>query len=241
MTTARDLIFDAMLKIGVIGQSDVVNNDEATAALRELNRMVQTWQNDSLMIYTVDRQVFPFVINQQFYTIGVGGDFVTTYPVRPGQIDMASVIISGGTVENPIEILNDEQWRDVTVKQTDSTFPLAMWANGNYPLNTLAFWPVPQSSVSLVLYIWGQTNEFSSINTTVTLPKGYEDAIVNNLALRLCPSYGVVPNPIVHQDAKESKSWIKKMNWEPTYRSADSALLGTQNNIGQRSRGYVID
>lgn len=241
MTTVREIVTDALIQLGVCDPSESATADQAASALRELNRMIQAWNTEDLMIYTVDRQVFTLTVNKQFYTIGIGGDFVTTYPVRPGQIDLASVLVSSGTVEIPIEILNDEQWRDTTVKQVNSGYPLAMWSNGNYPLNTLAFWPVPQQVNSVVLYIWGQTSSFSDINASVTMPQGYEDALVSNLAIRLSPAYGVQPNPVLLQMAAQAKSRIKRMNWEPTYRSTDPALLGSHNSIGQRSRGYVID
>ena len=241
MSTVRDLITDALLEIGVISPVDAIEAEDAASGLRMLNRMISAWANDDLMVYTVDRQTFPLTVNKQFYTIGVGGDFVTTYPVRPGQINMASVLVAGGTVEIPIEILNDDQWRDMTVKQTNSGYPLAVWANGNYPLNTLAFWPVPQAVNSVVLYLWGQITAFPDVNAAVTLPQGYEDAIVYNLALRLAPGYGKSINPVTAEMARKSMAAVREMNWEPTFRRAESTLMGTHNSIGNRSRGYVID
>jgi hypothetical protein len=241
MSTVRDIITDALLEIGVIAPVDAIEAEDAASGLRMINRMISSWANDDLMVYTVDRQVFSLVSGQQFYTIGVGGDFVTTYPVRPGQIDMASVLVSGGTVEVPISILNDEQWRDTTVKQTPSSYPLAMWSNGNYPLNSLAFWPVPQAVNSVVLYLWGQISAFPDVNATIALPQGYEDALVYNLALRLAPGYGKAINPMTAEMARKSMAVIRGMNWEPTFRRAESSLMGTHNSIGNRSRGYVID
>lgn len=238
MTTVRDILTDALLQIGVLDPSEAIQPEAASAALRELNRMIASWNAEDLMVYTVDREVYPLIIGKQFYTIGTGGDFNAP---RPVVIDMASVLISGSTVELPIEIYNDEQWRDTTVKQVNSSFPLVMWANGNYPLNTLAFWPIPQGDCSLVLYAWGQTSAFSDVNATVSFPQGYEDALVQNLAVRLAPVYGAQPNPVTVQQSAATKARIKRINWEPVYRSADSVLLGTRTDIGQKSRGYVID
>ena len=239
MTTVREIITDAMIEIGILDPSEAASANQAAWALRHLNGMLEQWQNDDLLIYTVDRTLYPTVANQQIYTLGVGGDWATTQPVRPGQIDMVSVMV--GTVEIPISVLNDEQWRDVTLKSTPSSFPLLMWSNGNFPLNTLYFWPIPTGIYSIVLYTWGQVSSFADINATVTLPKGYRDVLVFNLAKRLAPGMGVQASPNTSEEARKALATIKKMNWEPTYRSVDSALLGNHNNIAQRSRGMVVD
>lgn len=239
MTTVRDILTDALLELGVIDPSETISAGAAKTALRGLNRLVESWANEDLMIVTKDRLTFGLVGGQQSYTIGVGGDFNTTYPVRPGQIDLVSVVVNG--VEIPIDVMNDEQWRDVTVKTTPSTFPLQVWANGNYPLNVLYFWPVPTAVNPLVMTVWGQIVDFASINDDVTLPSGYEDALVYNLAVRLAPQYGKEISPITASLAQSSKAMIKRMNWEPTYRSSDGYFSGGMNTIGQRSRGYCID
>lgn len=241
MTTVRYLITDALIELGVQDPSESMDAAKATAALRALNRMVSAWNTEELMVYTVDRSVFNLVAGKQSYTIGVGGDFVTTNPVRPAQIDMASILVTTGSNEIPIEILNDEQWREIVVKNTSGSYPLQMWSNGNYPLNTLYFWPIPSAVYQVVLYLWGQTSEFSSINQTVALPQGYEDALVSNLAVRLAPSYGMQASPSTVELARVSKARIKNLNWEPTYRKVDSALAGVSSNVGQMSRGYVVD
>lgn len=239
MTTVRDLIYDAALNIGAVASGDALDPAIAEDLLRYLNRMLSSWANEDLMCYTVDRQTFNLVGGVQSYTIGVGGTFNTAYPVRPGQINLASVM--WGTVEIPIDILNDEQWRDITVKPVNSTIPLQMWANGNYPLNTLYFWPIPTMANQLILSTWGQITAFSSINTTVNLPQGYEEAIVSNLSPRIAPMFGKQADPLLLQLAASSKAKIKAMNWEPTYRTVDSALSGSRSSIGQKSRGYVVD
>jgi hypothetical protein len=231
------------MELGVLDPSEAIDAGAANSALRELNRMLSSWANDDLMIYTVDRRTFAMVANQQDYTIGVGGTFNTPYPVRPGQINLVSVILNG--VELAVEILNDEQWRDIALKapyQTvPSTIPNYMWADGNYPLDGLHFYPVPTAPIPLIMSVWGQITAFISVNDVVTLPQGYEDAIVKNLAIRLGPRYGVQSNPVTASLAQTAKMHIKSQNWEQTFRSVDSALAGVGSNIGRQSRGYVVD
>jgi len=240
MTVVRDLLADALTEIGVIDPGAPMDADTSAFALRTLNRMLSAWANDDLMTYTVNRVTFPLVANTQNYTIGTTGTWVTASPVRPGQIDMASVLVNG--TEIPLKIYNDEQWRDTPVKSTAGTFPTAVWQTGDYPLNILTFWPVPTAVNTVVLYIWGQINAFPDVNATVTLPQGYEDAIVYNLAVRLAASFGKEPNPSTASLANAAKARVKNMNYEATYRSVDETLNGNggANSVWLRSRGYVL-
>src|SRR5574340_330742 len=105
MTTVRDMLTDALIELGIQDQSEAISADKATSALRALNRMISAWNTEDLMVYTVDRSVFTLTAGKQAYTIGAGGDFVTTNPIRPAQIDMASVLVTSGSNEIPIEIL----------------------------------------------------------------------------------------------------------------------------------------
>lgn len=239
MTTARDIIGDAMLEIGARASGDAIDATTAADHLRVLNRMIDSWGQDELLVYTVDRLTFNLVPSQQSYQIGVGAtDFVTTYPVRPGQINMASVVVNG--VEIGLDVVNDTEWRDVSVKNTPSTFPTKMWANGNYPLDVLYFWPIPSTVTQLVLYVWGQPLDFTDVNATVTLPHGYEDALVYNLGLRLCSQYGIQPAQTLVADAAKALSRIKRMNYEPEYRTVDSALGSGAASEWRSSRGMVL-
>lgn len=243
MTKVRDIITDALVELGIQDPSENINAQAAQHALREFNRMIQTWNIDGLLVYTSNRVLFPLVVGKQVYSIGVGGDFNTTTPIRPGQIDMVSVLFGNPPVEIPIDILNDEEWRDISVKQVDSTFPLMVWSNGNHPLNQLTFWPVPKMVNSVVLYLWGEATSFTDINADVVFPQGYEDLMVPSLAIRLSPSYGVQPNAMTGAKAQQAKTLIRRMNWEPTYRSADPAIMGNGSgaDIWRKSRGYVLD
>ena len=73
--------------------------------------------------------------------------------------------------------------------------------------------------------------QFSSLSDTVSLPNGYEDYIVTNLALRLCPDYNRTPNPLLIKAAAEAKAAVKRANRRDADLSFESASL-----IG--NRGY---
>lgn len=234
MTKVREIIQDAMLEIGALAVGDAMPADGALHALRVLNRMVQKWNTEELMVYTINRNLFSLVAGQQSYTLGTGGNFNIA---RPVQIQMASVWLNTG-VEVPIKIVTDEEWRRISVKATPSTFPTQLWIKGDMPLNTLLFWPVPQdASVQVALYCWGKTENFAGLDDDVIFPNGYEEALVTNLAVALSSSYQMQPSPFLINRASLGKSSIESVNIEPlwAYTSERGSSLAIQ------SFGYQVD
>ena len=238
MATVREICGDALIELGANSPADAMTAEDGAFALRVLNRMVQKWSTEELSIYTVNRDSYSLVAGTQTYTLGTGGTFNSP---RPARIQMASVIINTARpIEIPLQILTDSEWQDIAVKTTPSTFPTKMWITGNVPLNTLYFWPVPQdSTVDVVLYSWGRVNEFTSLNDTVVLPLGYEEALVTNLAVALSNSYGMQVGPALSQRASSSKSAIESLNVDPLYASFDG--FGGARAVAIATNGYQVD
>ena len=239
MTTVRDIIQDSMIEIGALAPADAMPAEDAAYGLRALNRMIQKWNTEELMIYTINRQTFPIVINEQKYTIGIGGDINIPRPVK---VQMASVIIQTNAV-SPVELalreLTDEEWRATAVKNVTSAYPTQFWLDGNYPLNGMYLWPIPQNPYSeLVLYTWGKTENFATLNDEVSFPNGYEEALVTNLAITLSNSYGVQAGPALVARAAASKSAIESINIEPNWAVTDFSGTGS---LAIKSFGLVVD
>ena len=93
------------------------------------------------------------------------------------------------------------------------------------------------STVDLVLYTWGKTEAFTSINDTVIFPNGYEEALVTNLAVALSNSYGTQPSPSLSLRAADAKSKIESLNIDPMYMSTEWG----GSSIAIQSFGTVVD
>lgn len=239
MTTVLDIITDAHIAIGAADPSNPLSNSAAAYGLRVLNRMLSSWNNEGLMVYTVNRMVFPITAGVQIWTLGTGG---TLNMPRPARLHMASILIPGTyPTEIPLQIFTDEEWQAVAVKNPSGGYPTGLWMTGDVPLSSVYLWPVPAFTCSLVLYTWGQTQAFTSLQAAVVFPDGYEEAIVNGLAMLLAPSFGITPNPIVPLTAGAAKMRIASLNWDPISLSVDSALMGSGSDIAMRSFGKVVD
>jgi hypothetical protein len=205
MTTARDIIKKALQKNGVLVMSEAPSADEASDGLFALNSMISSWSNDSLTVYARTWETFNNAITSgnSSYTIGVGGSINT---VRPNNIVEAYVRLAGQDYE--LTIVDDEYYNSISNK-TLSGIPAFINFDNAYPLATLRLWPSPQSTYTLGLVSEKPFTEFSTLDTAVSLPSGWEKALIDNLAIELAPEYGQEPSPSLARAAAKSLGSIK--------------------------------
>ncbi len=230
MATVRDLIKGSLRLIGAIASGETPTADEEQDALLALNDMVENWNLEGLMVYTINREEFALVPGQQSYTMGVGGNFNTNRPLRIDQAYM-KILNTGPSTELPIDLVTDDEWAAITVKSTTSSIPRKLWNRNDFPLTHLDLWPVPSAANVLVLYTWDQIGAFSSANAAISLPPGYAKALRYNLAVELAPEYGKEPGVVVASIARDSKEDIKRINAVPQYMDVDPALMPAQRTF----------
>lgn len=224
MTTVRDLINGSLRLLGAIATGEAMSSAEGADGLLALNGMVDSWNTERLMVYTINRLEFNLVAGQQLYTMGTGGNFNTT---RPTRIDQAYLKITATTpnLEIPLHIVQDEGWAAIGVKSITSTYPTTVYSDGSFPLSNVYVWPVPTQVNVLVLYVWNQISQFATLDDAISFPPGYLEALRYSLACRLAPEFGLQASPWVLQEAVASKARIKVINQTPVYLTCDESVL----------------
>ena len=217
MSTARDLIKDALMDIGVIASGETPSASESQDALRVFNRMLGRWSLKSLLVNKITIETFTLNTNQSSYSIGSLADFDTS---RPTQILKANIKDINGH-EYPLEIINYQQWSEITLKSLSSSLPCKLYFEPTAPNGMIHLYPVPSESKELVLYSLKPLTKISDIDEEVNLPDGYEDAIVSNLAVRLATQFGRVVPPEVKEIAVLSLLAIKNNNSRPVLAKSD--------------------
>jgi hypothetical protein len=215
--TANDLINSALRLTGMLAAGEIPPPEDSETALMVFQQMVDAWNADRLAIYTTQSRDFPFVLNQQTYTLGPGGDFDMP---RPAQIDgMSSILLSpdpSNPIEVPLAMYTVDEWQtQIPVKHVTGNFPLICYDTGDYPLRTLNFWPIPtQQPTNCRIYSWQPLASPATYATQINFPPGYGEAFRYNLAVRLQPEFAADKplNPTVASLAVESLARIKTMN-----------------------------
>lgn len=211
MTTPLDLIKDAMETARVYAPGESLSDFNARGALREMNRMFGTWSNQSLLLYQYVEDTLTLVIDQASYSIGASADYDFN-TARPLKILKGSFIRVSDT-DYPLWIEPIEKYREIGSK-SDTGRPRTLSYNPTYPYGTIYLWYTPSAADELHLLSEKPLSSIANadIDETLSLPPGYEDAIVYNLALRLGPKYGKSVRPDVVKFAQDALDSIEIVN-----------------------------
>ena len=206
MTTARDLIKRSMQKIGVLVKSEAPSDDEAQDALASLNALISSWSNDSSTIVSRAWETFTLTGGDGVYTMGTGGDFNTTRPIH-----IIGGYIRNGTTDTTLTVVSDEAYNSVAFKALTGIPEFVNYDN-SYPTDNIRFYPVPSSSYTVFLLSEKPATEFATLDSDLSMPLGWERALIYNLALELAPEYGQQPDPSIAKIANDSLALIRIAN-----------------------------
>jgi hypothetical protein len=203
MTTALDIITKALQKNGVLVKSETPASDEADDALDTLNAMISAWSNDSMFIYARTEENFPLVAGTATYTIGTSQTFNTARPM-----ELISSYVRQGVTDYNLTKIPDETYYGIIDKSTRSIPRFINFTNG-FPTATIKLWPVPDTTYTIYLLTEKELSSFT-LNQTVSLPPGWEQALIYNLAVLLAPEYGQPVDQSVTEIAERSMGAIKR-------------------------------
>jgi len=211
--TALDLIKSSMRLCGILGNGETPSASEAQDALMVLNQMIDSWNSERLMIYTIQRNVFNIVSGQQTYTLGNGGDFDMARPASIQSYTIISLQNPAQPLELPLDVYTDVAWANVPVKNVQSSIPTAVYDDGSFPFRNLSYWAVPNVGyLQAGIYSWQSVNRFIDLSTPYSFPPAYLKALRYSLAVDLAPEFGVQVPAIVAQQASESRAKVKSIN-----------------------------
>lgn len=103
MTTANEILVDALVDINALAPGQVLPPTNAAVALRKLNDLIDSLSTDKDFVYTTVENIFPWVPGKFKYSVGnpVGGSFSGTLVLGSPIISNVTIptgLIVGGTV-----------------------------------------------------------------------------------------------------------------------------------------------
>lgn len=205
MATALQIITRALQKNGVLVGSEVPSSDMTDDGLAALNDLLDSWSNDSLMIYTRTSEQFSLTAGVGTYSIGTGQTFNTTRPIN--LID-ACFTRFAPQYDEPVYLVTDELYNNIADKTTRGR-PRQLNYSNSYPNGEIKLFPVPDQNYTLFL-----ESEKALTNWTlyqdVALPQGWNRALIYNLAIELAPDYGQPLTDVMVKVANEAKGNISR-------------------------------
>jgi hypothetical protein len=207
MSTALQVIQDALSKAGILSPGDVVTADELNDALRAFNDLLENTSLERQGVYGRTTEQFVTQANVATYTIGPGGAWNTTRPVRiasPGYSRLQGI-------DYGLDVMGDNEYALITLK-TQPGIPRRFNYVNDTPLGVVTLWPVPDQVYTIGLNTDRVLTSIPSLNTVLAFPPGYELMFKCLLADLLAPEYGTVLPQAVAEQARRFKADIKRAN-----------------------------
>jgi hypothetical protein len=230
--TALSIIKRAMRLAGVYSIGEEPSADETDAGILALNGMIETWANETLMIYAHTLDAIPMVANTGLYTLGPTGTVATVRPIEA--LDMSYVSYQG--ISYPCPLMTIEQYNSIPFKAMTAQFPWTLWYEDQYPSGELTVYPTPLDTSTLNFWSKKQLTGFTALTDEVSLPPGYFDALCFNMAVYWGPEFdGTQIPPQVMQQAINTKRLIKRMNTKPLTLRLPAAVLPQNGYVNWRT------
>lgn len=178
--TVQEIVTDALREAKVVGVNEPVQAEYSAIALRTLNRMVKGWQNKGYNLWTVTSMSVAATTNAN-YTLG---------PVRPHKILSVNYKNTSG-IELPMQNLTRQEYDDLPNKSS-SGIPTTWYFDRQREAAVLYVWPVLSSVTTETLEItYNREIEDMGLTDTLDMPGEWYEAVVYNLALRLCNTFSL--------------------------------------------------
>lgn len=224
MSTVRDLVTDAMFAVGALGQGESLGANDGALCLRRFVRMLGTWANENLMVYTTTEGTMNLTAGTATYSTTLLSSG------RPTTIQNMFLRLSG--IDYVVDQIDEETY-DAFAYKAAAGLPTVCFYEASYPNGAFSFYPTPGDAY--VAHVKGRYPLMAgtvTLDTVLSLPPGYEAALCDNLAVNIATSFGLQAPAEVRQLAMTGKDVIKATNHVPMEMTS---TLGTSGYVP----GYI--
>jgi hypothetical protein len=225
--TALDIINRALRLLGVIANGEAATGAEASDALSVLNSLIQSFGNESLLIFADSTDQIAVAAGQGSLTIGPSGSTVSPRPVRV----LETTYLQLGDLSYPLVPLNPWEYNAIGLKAQTTGIPDSIYVEAGMPNTTIYLYPVPSQDVTLVLR---SNKRLATLNLTdqISFPDGYERMLAYCLAVDLAPEYDRQLRPDVLRIAVASKKTLKRANAQIPRMDMPGGIPGCGSGVG---------
>jgi len=186
-----------MIEIGVLDPLEPLSGQDEAYCLPKFNAMLDAWNADRRYIYAVTFTQQNLVPNLQPHTIGPGQGATFAVAQRPVKIVECNIIlntVATNPVRSPVKVRDYDWWANKRAYAVTGTLPTDVYYEEDWPNGSLYFWVIPTIVYPVELWTWTLLSE-GQLNTTISLPPGYLDALAYSLAESIAPSYQAAWTP----------------------------------------------
>lgn len=227
--TGQQIVTDALAAVGAYGIADNLDPNDAALVLRRLNRLLDSWANEGLMMFQTPIETFTTVPGTAAYSTTLLSGASAGRPA-----DILDMYLRLSNIDYSIELIDYQKFGAIPFKGVLSV-PTWCFADPGTTDWTLNFFPIPNAVYTgYVTVVRPLSGTPITLSTVVTLPVGYERAIVDNLAVDIASSFGVQASPVLVASAREARAVLKRAKYIPL--EMDTGLGA---DAGDVSNGFI--
>ena len=174
------------------------------------------------------------------------GTFTVTLSTNAGTaqetitvVEPYEISINQQTLSIPLRKVDDDDYSSIGLRGLRSTYPTVWYDNGNFPLRTLYFWPVPAQNWAVELWLWQPLDQQVDLDAELNLPPGYERYLRFKLAMELAAEFGKEVPPLVMQQAQEAEAAVKRLNQQTPLAHPSTLARATQGRRVAQGTGII--
>lgn len=240
--TYSDWIAEAMVEIGVVNAVDPPLPEDSALGLKKINRIFDNWNAEKAGVWAYNFDSFTLSPNVQPHTIGLAANTPTfAVPnVRPNKIYGAMLVLNTVTpaVNIPINIVSHQWWLNQTIPTLATSIPTDLYYQPDWPNGSLFFWPVPTIAYGVLLEIPVSLVQ-GTLQTAISAPPGYKDAVVLTLAEDLLNPMKVELSPtrlqMLTRKARQARARIFAANDITPSLATQDAGMPSARETGERT------
>lgn len=221
-TVSGDLFRAALRKCGgVLAEGETPSAELMEDTRMAFNVMVDAWSAERLSVYTSLEQTLTWPSGQASRTVGPTGTLSGTRPMHP-----ISAYFRDAGIDYPLTEMTEDAYDAIPQKTTSSNHPDFIYVGQEVPNATVCLYPVPSANLELHLSSVAELPQIANLFTNITLPPGYQRALIYNLAVEMCVELGLEPPPTTKRIAIYSKRALRAHNSPKDHLNIPAALTG---------------
>jgi hypothetical protein len=222
--TARSLITDSLMAIGQYGSNQTPTPEDAQLGVRTLQRLLDSWSNDNLQIWTTADATVTTTSGDADYSTSEWSN--TRVPVT-----IQNIWLRNSPIDVPLSSMTEQEYNEIPDKAIQGTPREYMWKrvvhdySGDNPVDdvtaddlrgTLYLYPTPDAAYPL--HIMGRL----TLVQTLTL----DSWLVFPPGVALCKFFGIDPKPDLVHSAGVAKAALEAANFVPSRLDTGLPVMG---------------
>ena len=217
-----DVITDSMKEIGVLAAGETAPIDQTADVLKKLQRLIDRYNAREVMVYNVNFSTYTIPANSNPVTIGPGG--VIDINQRPVDILSMALFLNSNSIPVKLTLNKRDQqwWAAQTIPSLTSSVTTDFYYSPDWPLGNIYLWPIDTVTADFQLQSRLVLTEATSYSQDFTMPPGYWDLIVYDLADSIAEMFGRSSTPDLLRKLGIARKAVQVNNMQSPRLSSDA-------------------